>query len=135
MFKDKQARRAKFANTSVSEISTSSPPDISQVSAKSSIQNYSEVKLQIRLPNGTALSETFGAKEPLSAVRLFIELNTRESEGPFNLMINFPKKVFGNEDYDKPLESLGKKPHINSFYLNWQQKIMSSPYPHEMYDK
>lgn len=68
----------------------------------------SEVKLQIRLPNGSSISETFGAKEPLSAVRLFIEMHAREAEGTFNLMTNFPKKVFGTEDYDKPLESLGK---------------------------
>lgn len=76
--------------------------------SKSSVTNYSEVKLQIRLPNGTALSQTFGAKEPLSAVRVFIQLNRNDSEGPFNLMTNFPKKVFVGEDYDKPLDTLGE---------------------------
>lgn len=66
------------------------------------------MKLQIRLPSGNALSAVFGAKEPLSAVRLYIEMHAKETEGAFNLMTNFPKKVFGNEDYDKPLDSLGK---------------------------
>lgn len=28
---------------------------------------------------------------------------------PFSLMMNFPKKIFRTEDYDKPLESLGKQ--------------------------
>lgn len=108
MFKDKLARKAKFQLSTSENTTSSTPPPQSQVNAKSSNQNYSEVKLQIRLPNGTALSETFGAKEPLSAVRLYIEMNARDAGGPFNLMTNFPKKVFGNEDYDKPLESLGK---------------------------
>lgn len=112
MFKDKLARKAKFGSASTSEQpAPEAPTSQTKVSGKPSNQNYSEVKLQIRLPNGSSISETFGAKEPLSAVRLFIEMNAREAEGPFNLMTNFPKKVFGNEDYDKPLESLGTCTH------------------------
>lgn len=113
LFKDKLARKAKFGSASTSEqLAPEAPTSQPKLSEKPSIQSYSEVKLQIRLPNGSSISETFGAKEPLSAVRLFIEMNAREAEGPFNLMTNFPKKVFGNEDYDKPLESLGMWPHI-----------------------
>jgi len=73
-------------------------------------QNYSEVKLQIRLTNGSALTQTFGAKEPLSAVRLFVEINRTDEPGPFALRVPFPAKVFGVEDYDKPLDLLGLAP-------------------------
>lgn len=92
------------------------PSPSPNITEKVSNHSYNEVKLQIRLPNGNALSGTFGAKEPLSAVRLYIEMNAKETEGAFNLMTNFPRKTFGNEDYDKPLDSLGKYPLTSIFY-------------------
>lgn len=63
--------------------------------------------LQIRLTNGKTLTQSFGSKEQLSAVRLFVEMNRTDDCGPFNLMTNFPKKVFTEEDYDVPLDVLG----------------------------
>ena len=51
----------------------------------------------------------FGAQEQLAAVRLYIELNrTDGSSEPFSLMTTFPRRVFAPEDYDKPLQTLGK---------------------------
>lgn len=67
--------------------------------------------LQIRLTNGQALTHTFGAKEQLSAVRLYVELNRTDGAGPFSLMTSFPRKVFSDDDYDKPLDLLGKSVH------------------------
>ena len=63
---------------------------------------------QIRLTNGQALTQTFGAKEPLSAVCLYVELNRTDGQtAPFSLMTSFPRKVFGPDDMDKPLDALG----------------------------
>lgn len=62
---------------------------------------------QIRLTNGKALTQSFNAKEPLAAVRLYVEMNRTDAQGSFNLMTNFPKKVFTGDDYDKPLTELG----------------------------
>lgn len=104
---DKLARKAKFGGASNVQETVPQPAAPAQPSPAKSSGNYSEAKLQIRLPNGTTLSQTFGAKEPLSAVRLYIQMNRGDAEGAFNIMTNFPKKVFGSEDYDKPLESLG----------------------------
>lgn len=70
-----------------------------------SIKSFS---YQIRLTNGQALTQTFGAKEQLSAVRVFIDLNRTDGNAPFSLMTTFPKKVFTAEDFEKPLEILGK---------------------------
>lgn len=65
--------------------------------------------LLFRLPDGRALSHTFGAKEPLAAVRLYLEMNEQElaQNGAIKLMTTFPKKIFGPEDYEKPLDTLG----------------------------
>lgn len=52
--------------------------------------------------------QNFGVKEPLSAVRLYVEMHRTDGDGPFKLMTSFPRKVFSTEDYDKPLETLGK---------------------------
>lgn len=40
-------------------------------------------------------------------MRLFIEINRTDAPGPFNLMTNFPKKIFTEDDYDTPLDVLG----------------------------
>ena len=52
--------------------------------------------------------QTFKANEPLSAVRVYIQLNRPdESQEPFDLMTTYPKKVFSGLDYDTPLNALG----------------------------
>lgn len=69
-----------------------------------------------RLTNGSTLTHTFGAKEQLASVRLFIQMNrTDVSAGggasePFRIQTNFPKKVFTEDEYDKPLDVLGLVP-------------------------
>ena len=53
--------------------------------------------------------QTFKSKEPLSAVRLYIQLNRDDvpsSNLPVKLMTNFPKKVFTEEDFEKPLDQV-----------------------------
>lgn len=59
--------------------------------------------------NGSTLMETFDVKEQLSAVRLFVQINQGIDE-PFGLMTNFPRKVYTDEDFEKPLETLGLAP-------------------------
>lgn len=71
--------------------------------------NYTQARIQVRLQDGTALQETFDAKEQLAAVRLFVRLKL-PNDTPFALMTTFPRKVFTDEDYEKPLEALGLVP-------------------------
>lgn len=105
---DKLARKAKFAGNA----EPMPAPPIQKVASPPSVasRDYNEVRLQIRLTNGSVLQETFKAKEPLSAVKLYIEMNRTDPAGPFSLMTSFPKKVFDDEDYDKPLHLLGLAP-------------------------
>jgi len=109
---DKLARKAKYSGGAAPapEVTpTQSSPPIVSVEKKPAA-SYTEVKLQIRLIDGKVLTQEFGLKEPLSAVRLFVEMNRTDGDGPFKLMTNFPRKVFTQEDYEKPLESLGLAP-------------------------
>ncbi|XP_071524590.1 UBX domain-containing protein 1-like isoform X1 [Panulirus ornatus] len=114
--RDKQARKEKFANkgeggsqTSVS-LPKSQPAAVAQPAQK---KEYSTTRLQIRLPSGTPLVQEFKAKESLSAVRLWISLNHQDelpADAPFKLSTSFPRKIFSDEDMDKPLDVLGLVP-------------------------
>lgn len=65
------------------------------------------------MTNGQTLTQTFGSKEQLSAVRLYIEMNRKDTPGPFTLITSFPRKVFTDDDYDTPLDVLGKNKKQN----------------------
>lgn len=64
---------------------------------------------QVRLLDGTSLTHTFKAKEQLAAVRLYVELNRQDGgEDPFHLLTSFPRRVFTEDDMEKPLQELGE---------------------------
>jgi len=108
---DKAARRAeREASKSQQQAPpVSASPQQSQPPAVR--KDYSEARLQIRQTNGQPLVHTFGAKESLSAVRLYVEMNRTDGvSGQVKLMTNFPKKVFSDDDYDNSLENLGLVP-------------------------
>jgi len=81
-------------------------PDVSNAVKK----DYDKCQLQIRLMNGKVLKQDFGVKEPLSAVRLYVQLQAPDINDPFALMTNFPKRVFTEEDMETPLAELGLVP-------------------------
>lgn len=113
---DKIARKAKFGMGSSSMFETpidsefKREQEIPQCSSSKVSRDYNQTKLQIRLTNGQCLTQTFGTKEQLSAVRLYVEMNRTDGDAPFQLMTNFPKKIFSDEDYEKPLDVLGLVP-------------------------
>lgn len=114
--KDKRDRAMKFgkgASTSEGASAASTPaPAVAPVqpAAPAAKKEYDTCRLQIRLTNGQALTQQFGAKEQLAAVRLFIEMNRTDEAGPFSLMTSFPKRVFTEDDMDRPLYDLGLVP-------------------------
>jgi len=98
---DKEARKARLTGEKVPEavpVKVAPPPKV----------DYSQAMIQVRLLNGQCVKNTFGAGEPLSAVRLWLQLN--HQPGPFNLMTPFPRKTFTGDDYDAPLKELGLLP-------------------------
>lgn len=97
-------------------IPPTTPPNVVTVAEPSSTssvpkasKSYATTRIQIRLQDGKTLVETFDVKEQLSAVRLFIQINQGIDE-PFSMMTNFPRKIYADEDYEKPLEALGLVP-------------------------
>ncbi|XP_030825748.1 UBX domain-containing protein 1 [Camarhynchus parvulus] len=82
-------------------------------------REYDQCRIQVRLPDGRALTQSFRAREPLAAVRLFVELHRGtggtggDSGGPpepFSLRTAFPRRLFTDEDMEKPLQELGLVP-------------------------
>ena len=71
---DKAARRAErdAAKNQQQSQPTSVPAQPQQPAVK---KDYTEARLQIRQTNGQPLTHTFGAKESLAAVRLYVEMN------------------------------------------------------------
>jgi len=110
---DKAARRAereaaKNPAAASSQAASVPPPVAAQPAVK---KDYSEAKLQIRQTNGQPLVHSFGAKESLAAVRLYVQMNrTDGGAGQVKFMTNFPKKVFTDEEYENSLENLGLVP-------------------------
>ena len=107
---DKAARRAKAGG--IEQTQPITPPIVSppvQQVAATPPKDYKETRIQIRLPNGKTLIETFNKQEQLAAVRLFVQLKQGESPAgvsPFSMMTSFPRKVFNDEDFEKSLEEL-----------------------------
>ncbi|CAG5133022.1 unnamed protein product, partial [Candidula unifasciata] len=108
--KDKKDRAAKLIKEKEEELQKSASPASPSASEAPSKKEYTECRLQIRLTNGQTLTQTFGCKEPLSAVRLYVELNRTDGAGQFSLMTSFPRKVFTSADMDMPLDMLGLVP-------------------------
>jgi len=107
---DKAARRAEREAAKGNVPAAAPAPAVAPAPAPAK-RDYTETKLQIRQSNGQPLVHSFGVKESLSAVRLYVEMNrTDGGTGPVKFMTNFPKKVFGDEEYDNSLENLGLVP-------------------------
>ncbi|PIO63675.1 UBX domain protein [Teladorsagia circumcincta] len=110
---EQEARKAKASGLPPPERLAPNPTSTtSKPSNPAPKTDYKEAMIQVRLPSGQAVRQSFGASEPLSAVRLWLEIN--HSDGmPFGLLVPFPRKVMTDEDYDKPLKELGLVPSAN----------------------
>jgi len=75
-------------------------------------KEYTECRLQIRLPDGAALTHSFGVNEELAAVRLYVDMNRKDggTAAPITFMTTFPRKVFSEGEMRKTLASLGLVP-------------------------
>ncbi|XP_025975279.1 UBX domain-containing protein 1 isoform X2 [Dromaius novaehollandiae] len=101
--RDKAERAKKFGAGSGAQGSAEPPPAPVVPSSPSqeppTKREYDQCRIQ-----------TFKAKEQLAAVRLYVELNRKDSEEPFSLLTTFPRRVFTEEDMEKPLQELGLVP-------------------------
>jgi len=107
---DKRARQAEKEGRKGEEVKPTPAPAATAVPAVK--KDYTETRIQIRQSSGQPIVHTFGIKEQLAAVRLFVQMNRTDgvTGGPIKLMTNFPKKIFSEDDYDNTLENLGLVP-------------------------
>jgi len=107
---DKAARQAEKEGRKVEETKPVATP-AAAAAAPAPKKDYNECRLQIRQVSGQPIVHTFGVKEQLAAVRLYVQMNRTDGEtGPIKLMTSFPRKVFSDEDYENTLENLGLVP-------------------------
>eukprot|EP00116_Pleurobrachia_bachei_P013729 sb/3473991/ len=72
-------------------------------------KNYDECRLQLRLPSGQPLVNSFKAEDTLGDVVAFIREKHSELES-FSLMTSFPRKNYQTSEYTLSLKSLGLCP-------------------------
>lgn len=86
-------------------------------------------RLAVRLPDGSSIQEDFNSKEPLAAVKLYVQLNRKDlpSDHPESGNITFklpPATLFTSEDLERPLVDLGLCP--SSRLIVVQKKALPS---------
>lgn len=109
---DKAARKARLSKNDIATTPlppptpspSTSQPTIAAVSTPP--KDYKETRIQLRLPDGSSVIETFDKNESLAAVRLFLQLKLSEPLEAFSMMTTFPRKVFTLDDFDLTLEKL-----------------------------
>ncbi|GAA5794983.1 hypothetical protein HPULCUR_000333 [Helicostylum pulchrum] len=71
-------------------------------------KEYTDARLQIRVPGAGPITHTFSATSQLSEVYSFLQ--TQGCDNAFNLSTTFPRKTFGSEDQSKSLKELNLVP-------------------------
>ncbi|VDM21029.1 unnamed protein product [Wuchereria bancrofti] len=79
------------------------------------VRDVDYCQIQVRLLNGSTIKEKFKPDEPLSHVRLWVEMHCKDAMGgmPFTLMTPFPRKIFTDEDMEVSIKVLGLMPSAN----------------------
>ncbi|XP_072519579.1 UBX domain-containing protein 1 [Salminus brasiliensis] len=113
--RDREERARKFGGSSsstslsspTSDTTPQSPPE--NQGPPPAKKDYDECRIQVRLLDGSALTTVFKAQEPLAAVRVYVQMNSSESQD-FTLLSPYPRRVYTDLDMEKPLSELGLVP-------------------------
>ncbi|VDN05198.1 unnamed protein product [Thelazia callipaeda] len=87
-----------------------------QSASPNEVRDDSFCHIQVRLFDGSVIKEKFKSDEPLSHVRLWVEMNDKNltmKGTPFTLMTPFPRKIFTEEDMEAPIKAHGLVPTAN----------------------
>jgi hypothetical protein len=106
---DKQARREKAAAEKSGGVIADVPaPKPQHVAAPQPTRQYDGCNLQVRLPDGSTVRQTFKAADKFEKV--FDWIRQTQQSHPFILLQNYPKKDFNESDNYKTLSELGLVP-------------------------
>ncbi|KAM6159922.1 UBX domain-containing protein 1 [Erethizon dorsatum] len=116
--RDKAERAKKYAGNMVPQpslpVTEPGPVPSSPSQEPPTKREYDQCRIQVRLPDGTSLTQTFQAREQLAAVRLYVELHRGAEPGgvqdPVQLLSGFPRRAFSEADMERPLQELGLVP-------------------------
>lgn len=81
-----------------------------------------QCRLAIKLPDGSNLQQDFNSREPLAAVKLYVQLNRKDMDqddpyvGSFTFRLP-PATLFTSEDLERPLVDLGLCPSSRLFVV------------------
>ncbi|CAG8512653.1 11131_t:CDS:2 [Diversispora eburnea] len=102
---DKKERAAKREASKQANLQHQQEIAIAEAAAAANVsKEYSEARLQIRLPSGSPITHTFQSTDTLQIVYDHVSQHVSES---FNFMTTFPRKMFGDSDMEKSLKELG----------------------------
>jgi hypothetical protein len=82
------------------------PVPVASVPSAVATSNYTEARLQFRLPAGMPLTHTFNAQDTLQAVYDYVQANA--GLAGFKIFSSFPRKLL--DDKQKTLKELGLVP-------------------------
>jgi hypothetical protein len=105
--KGKQDTTTTSTSTSTSTTSTTSSTTTNS-SSSSEKKEFTECTLQIKLLDGSSVTEKFPATDTLQSVKNWVQGKSGKSS--FNLMTNFPKKVYKSSDLKQSLKEAGLCP-------------------------
>ncbi|XP_053207905.1 UBX domain-containing protein 4-like [Panonychus citri] len=106
---DKEERRQRNEQFRVNSCSKSDPQSGTSSTPTPSIKtNVNEARIQFRFPDGSFKNQTFGADDPLCALRQFV-IDTSAYRN-FTLSTSYPKRLFTSDDLTKSLRDLELAP-------------------------
>ncbi|CAO3664358.1 unnamed protein product [Umbelopsis ramanniana] len=104
---DKRERAAK-RDASKQVAQAQAQADAAEAAKPSVKKEYTEARLQIRVPSGTPVTQTFPAGSQLEDVAAFLRDNGHAQT--FTLSTTFPRKTFQPDEYSKTLKELDLVP-------------------------
>ncbi|KAM3722078.1 UBX domain-containing protein [Dirofilaria immitis] len=112
---DREARKVTEQLRKPQPTTTTTSSPLPAVNAALPVKDTGYCQIQVRLLNGSIIKEKFKSDEPLSHIRLWVEMQGKDTmDGiPFTLMTPFPRKIFTDEDMAVPIKILGLVPSAN----------------------
>uniref|UniRef100_A0AAV2MK95 UBX domain-containing protein 1 n=1 Tax=Knipowitschia caucasica TaxID=637954 RepID=A0AAV2MK95_KNICA len=108
--RDREERAQKFGG-GASSSQVPSPTSPTGQGPPPTKREYDESRIQIRLLDGSTITASFKAQEPLAAVRVYVQINGNTPEGQdFGLLSPYPRHLYTELDMEKPLKELGLVP-------------------------
>jgi len=112
LLEEDKERRRQSNNKDNKEQPKEEKPPAQEPAPKQPTKEYTDCRIQFRLPSGPPVVQTFSAREPLSAARCWVRVNhpPRAPKTQIGLSTAYPRRTFQEDQMEMPLDSLGLVP-------------------------